>query len=136
MKILAQQPDVERAVVDYLTAALAARGNTASVGVVIPTIWNQDSTPFVQVALDGTPTIHYPISAEASVRITAWAYKTTDAKALVSLCEGLLLSAYLGGYSIARVKSLASVLPARDPDTLAQLAFIVVDVTTRFQVLP
>lgn len=135
MKILAQSPDVEQAVVDYLTLALAARAQTCTVGVAVPSTWQAGSTPFVQVMLAGTPTVKYPILAHASVQVTCWATNTSTAKALALLCEGLLLS-YMGDHRIAQIRSISGLLATRDSATQAQLAGIVVRVTARYQPLP
>ena len=44
-KPLAAAPDAERVTVDYLTTAMAARGETCTVGVVIPTVaWTPTTT--------------------------------------------------------------------------------------------
>lgn len=134
-KVLAQLPDAEHAVIVCLTAALIARGQSATVGTTVPTTaWASTSVPFVQVALDGTPTVDYPIRAAASVRITAWAYTNTAAKALANLCEGLLLS-YGGDRQISEILSLTGCVPSRDTATNAQLATIAVRVVLRYAVL-
>ena len=134
MKPLATAPDAERVVIDYLTAALAARGQDVTVGVNVPATWAAGTKPHVLVGWDGTPDVSYPIFARASVRITCWASSTTAAKALAGLCEGLLLS-HSGGPGVASIKSLTGVLPTRDPDTGAQLAMIAVEVRLTYTVL-
>lgn len=126
-KPLTRPPRAETVVVDILTAALAARAQDVTVGVIIPASWTVGTKPHVQVALDGTPSVTYPILWRASVRITAWATATTVAQDLVGLCEALLLS-YSGSVAVASVQSLTGVLPARDPDTGAQLASVSVRV--------
>lgn len=133
-KPLAVTPDAERVVVDYLTAALAARAQDVTVGVVVPAAWVAGTKAHVQVALDGTPSVQYPILWRASVRITAWHASTTTAKALAALCEALMC-AHPGSVSVASVKSLTGVLPTRDPDSGAQLASVSVRVNLRGTVL-
>ena len=131
---LAVAPDAERLTIDYLRPALAARSVTATVGVDIPTTWTTTSTQHVQVALDGTPSLEYPILARATVRLTAWAPSTTAAKALVSLAQGLMC-AHPGDASVASVQALTGVLPTRDPDSGAQLASVTVRLNLRMTVL-
>jgi len=133
-KPLAIAPDAERLAIDYLAAALAARSVTATVGVDIPTTWTTTSTQHVQVALDGTPSLEYPVLARATVRLTAWASTTTVAKSLVSLAQGLMCS-HPGSPTIASVQPLTGVLPTRDPDSGAQLASVTVRVNLRMTVL-
>lgn len=127
MKPLAVPPDAERIVVDYLTTALAARGQDVTVGVSIPITWSPlpisqgGSKPHVQVGHDGTPSGRYPITAKATVRLTAWASSTTAAKTLAGLVQGLLLI-HPGGGGVGSTQFLTGNLPARDPSTGAQLA--------------
>ena len=122
-KPLAVAPDAERLVIDYLTAALAARSVAAGVGVDLPATWAPTSVQYVQVALDGTPIIQYPVLARAAVRLTAWAANATASKALASLVQGLLCS-HPGSASIGSVQALTGVFPARDFATGAQLASV------------
>lgn len=133
-KPLSVVPDAEHIVIDLLTSMLAARSQDVTVGVVVPTSWANGTKPHVQVALDGTPELQYPILAKASVRVTCWHQSTTTAKALANLCMGLLLS-YEGNSQVAAFQSLTGVLPAQDPDTKAQLASIAVRAVLRFQAL-
>ena len=133
MKPLTIAPDAEHVTVDYLTPALAARGEDVTVGVNIPSAWDTSTKPHVQVALDGTPDVQYPILSVATVRITAWALSTTTAKALVSLAMGLMLS-HPGSTTVASVRPLTGALPTKDPDTKAQLASVTVRVNLRMSV--
>ena len=133
-KPLAVPPDAERVIVDFLTAALAARSQDVTVGVDLPTTWTTGTKPHVQVALDGTPSVQYPILASASVRATCWHASPTTAKALAALCQALLC-AHPGSVQVASVQPLTGVLPARDPDTGAQLASVSVRVNLRMTVL-
>jgi hypothetical protein len=130
MKPIAVPPDAEHVVVDYLTAQLAARSSTATVGVNVPSDWTPGRPAHVQVAHDGTPVVEYPALFRASVRVTCWDEATTDAKALASLCLAVLL-AHPGDRSVGSIRPLTGVLPARDPDTSAQLATIAVQVNLR-----
>lgn len=126
-KLLAVPPDAEHVVRDYLETALAARSQDVTVGVDLPTIWTTETKPHVQVALDGTPSVNYPVLWKATVRVTAWSSSTTTAKALAALCQALLC-AHPGDVSVASVQPLTGVLPTRDPDTGAQLASVSVRV--------
>lgn len=122
MKPLAAAPSAEKVAVDYLTAALAARGETVTCGVVIPTVaWTPTTTKHVQVALDGTPRVQYPIMESASLRVTCWSHDTVESQRLVRLCLGLLLS-HPGGSGVGSIRPLTGCLPTKDPTTGAQLA--------------
>lgn len=149
MKPLTVAPDAEHVVIDFLTAALAARladtyGNVytdiygsaanVTVGVNIPLTWTTATKPHVQVMLIGTPEVQYPILARASVGVTCWAASTTTAKALASLCLGLMCS-HAGGAGVTSIQALTGVQPARDPDSGAQMASISVQVNLRMSVL-
>lgn len=125
MKPLAVPPDAEHVAIDILTPALAARAQDVTVGVNVPSAWTVGTKPHVQVALDGTPDLTYPILWRATVRITTWHASTTTAKALVALCQAILC-AYPGSAAVASVQALTGVLPTRDPDTGAQLASVTV----------
>jgi hypothetical protein len=124
-KPVAVPADAERTAVDILTAALAARAQDVTVGVDLPAAWTSGTKPHVQVALDGTPELTYPVMWSATVRVTCWHSSTTTAKALAALCQAILCS-YAGSAAVASVQPLTGVLPTRDPDTGAQLASITV----------
>ena len=131
MKPLAATPDAERAAIDYLTPALVTQGKDVTVGVNVPTAWTKGTKAHIQVGLDGTPTVDYPIRATASLRVTVWHESTTTAKALAALCEGLLLS-HPGNSTTFNVRPGSGVLPTKDPDTGAQLATIGVLMNLRY----
>jgi len=123
-------PDAEHVAVDYLTSVLAARTQDVTVGVNIPATWVAGTKPHVQVALDGTPIVEYPILFRSTVRVNCWHASTTTVKALAALCQALLC-AHPGSVQVASVQPLTGVLPARDPDTGAQLASISVRLNLR-----
>ena len=127
MKPLAIPPDAEHVAIDYLTPALAARGQDVTCGVNIPTTWTSTTKSHVQVALDGTPEITYPIRWRTTIRLTAWASTTTAAKALAALAHGLMLQ-HPGSPEVGSVRPLTGTLPTRDPVTGAQLASVTVQV--------
>lgn len=133
MKPLAVTPPAERAVIDYLTPLLASHGKDVTCGVNVPETWTTATKAHVQVGLDGTPEVHYPIYADAAIRVTVWHASTTTAQSLAALCEGLLLS-HPGGTVVSGIKPGTGVLPTRDPDTGAQLATIGVSVRLRYAV--
>lgn len=127
MKPLVVPPNVEAIVGDYLRTTLLARGQDVTVGVVIPPTWSSTTKPHLQVALDGVPSVTYPVLWECSVRVTAWASGTTTAQTLVNLAFGLLCS-HPGSAQVGSIRPLTGCLPARDPDTGAQLASVTVEV--------
>lgn len=120
MKLAVTYPDVEHLVVDYLTAALEALGEPATVAVGVPINWTAGD--HLQVSLDGTPTGTHPVIVYGTVRLTAWASNTTRAKRLAGIAQGLLLAHPGGREGIATATFLTGVLPARDPKTQAELA--------------
>lgn len=129
-KPLLAPDDAEHLGVDFLTAALAARSEDVTVGVDVPSTWKKGTKAHVQVALDGTPTVDWPVWW-ATLRVTCWHESTTEAKRLARLTEGLLL-AYAGdGVSWAGCRPGTGVLPAKDRDTAAQLASITVRMKLR-----
>jgi hypothetical protein len=134
VKPLAIPADAERVVIDLLTAALTDRGQDVTVGVILPTSWTPATKPHVQVALDGTPDVTYPVLWRATIRVTCWASSTTTAKALASLSLSLLAS-HEGGGGVYSIRPLTGVLPARDPDTEAEMASVTVEVNLRGIVL-
>ena len=133
-KPLAVTPSAERAVIDYLTLLLAAHGEDVTCGVNVPSTWAPGTKSHVQVGLDGTPVVRYPIYADAAIRVTVWNASTTVAQAIAALCEGLLLS-HPGGPVVSGIQSGTGVLPTKDPDTGAQLATIGVEVRLRYSAL-
>ncbi len=133
-KPLAVPVDAERATSVLLLSLLTGRGEDVTVGVELPEKWKLGSKAHVQVALDGTPEVLYPVRARATVRITVWHDHTTNSKRLANLCMGLLLS-YPGDRDVASYQALTGVLPATDPDTKADLASITVRAVMRFTAL-
>lgn len=125
MKPLVAPPDGERLALDYLKAALTGRGETATVGIGVPGGWTTESGDHVQIGLDGTPVVEYPVLWRTTLRVTAWSPSTTEAKRLASLCEALLLS-HPGSPGWSGCLPGTGVLPTDDPDTGAALASITV----------
>lgn len=134
MKPLAVTADPERLCVDYLSAALAGRGETATVSIGLPSTWTTRSGSHIGVALDGTPTIDYPALSAATIRGTAWAASTTEAKRLAQLAMVLLLT-HPGSPAVFSVNPLTGLLPALDPDNGAPIASFTVRLNLAFTVL-
>lgn len=135
-KLVAVPPNVRKLIVDYLTPALIARGEDVTVGIDLPAGWTTASKPHILVALDGTPGATYPVTAAASIRITAFCatLSTYRAEHLSTLCQGLLL-AHSGGGGISGTEFLSGAIPAIDPDTKAAMSFVAVRVNLRYSVL-
>lgn len=131
MRPLAVVADAERVVIDYLTPLLVSNGEDVTVGVSVPVAWIKGTKAHVQVALDGTSDVQYPLRETAALRVTTWHESTTTAKNLARLCMGLLLS-HPGGGGVFNIRPATGVLPTRDPDTGAQLATIGVQVNLRY----
>jgi hypothetical protein len=128
MKPQVQARDAERLVVDLLTDLL--ENEDCTVGVGVPEGWTPSSPKHLQVASDGEPTSLWPVATQTTIRLVAHAGSTTEAKALCALASGLFC-AHNGEDDIVSVRSLTGVLPARDPDTDAELAAATVRVTVR-----
>lgn len=131
-KLVATPPNVRQIVVAYLTTQLAARGEDVTVGIDLPSGWTTASKPHILVALDGTPSAEYPVTAAASVRIAAFCATLSQYRAehLSTLCQAILL-AHPGGGGIASVQFLTGALATEDPTTLAALSFVAVRVNLR-----
>lgn len=129
-KLAVTYPDVERAVCDLLETLVAPHEPTVTIGVAVPDDWTIESAAHLQVVSDGISPRSRPVIARAAVRVVVRAASTTEAKRLAALAEGLLL-AHRGGDDISSITPLAGVLPARDPDTNAELASVSVSVTVR-----
>lgn len=129
-------PPLEPIVVAYLQDAFAELDETAEVGVGVPANWKPGSVPWVQVASDGTPRLSWPVAAHTTIRLVARAGSTTEAQRLASLAQGLLAAHPGSGRDegdIARVRVLTGVMPVRDTDTRAELAWTTCQVTQRSQ---
>lgn len=92
-----------RAVIDFLEGKIAE-----PVGAEFPSV-----APAVQVAWDGTPSVVYPVTQRASVRVTAWADGPTAAEALADKCVGFLAT-HPGDASVWGVQVLTGILPGFD----------------------
>ncbi len=122
-------PDVEVPVVDLLEAAFLHLGETVTVGVGVPSAWTPTSVSHIQVNCDGTPIIARQVVAFPTVRLTAWAGTTGEAKRLAALAQGLLCS-HRGG-AVTGTQPLTGVLPTRDIASHAELASTTSRVTVR-----
>lgn len=135
MRLAVTYPDAERLVRNLLAGELDSHGETCTVGVGVPADWTPASGSHVQVSLDGTPTGTHPVLVNATVRLVAWAANTTEAKRLAVLAQGLLL-AHNGGDGISSTQFLTGVLPARDPESRAEIASTTTRVTVRSELIP
>lgn len=124
MKLLRTYPDVERLVVDNLTAQVEG----FTVGVGAPSDWTTASDTHVQVNLDATAAVH-PITATSTVRLTAWSDSPTRAKQVVQECAALML--HTPGDGIVNVRPGAGLITAHDEDHDAELASLTLLVRTR-----
>jgi hypothetical protein len=115
---------------------MADVGETVTVGVGVPEGWTPDVTPHLEVAWDGTPVVFAQgVVYGATLRIVARAKTTTTAKRLASLAQGLL-TAHSGGGGITSFRPLTGPLPARDPDTRAELCSVTLRATARAVTVP
>lgn len=122
MKPAVIYPDAEVHARETLAALLSGEDCTVAIGR--PEGWTVDDAPHVQVSLDGTPIVQHPVVARSTIRVTVRARNTGTAKDLAALAMGLLLAEPM-------VQPLTGILPARDPDSDAELASFTVRVSTR-----
>ncbi|HET8581769.1 MAG TPA: hypothetical protein VFL65_00845 [Jatrophihabitans sp.] len=117
-----------------LRARLAERPEAyvsgAKVGARVPTDRDLDARrlPFVQVAVDGTPDVTYPVVARSTVRVTVWHVDDDQAHDAAQLAHGLVLAASTDSASFA---ALTGVLRAVDPASGCALASFTVRASTR-----
>ena len=133
MKLELEFPDVEIPVQTYLRERMSDLGENVTVGVNVPASWSQlnpNQRPHIQVANDGTPIVLHNLAAFVTVRLTAWAVTSAEAKRLAARAQGLLCG-HPGGEVIRGARPLTGVLPARDPDTHAEIASTTSRVTIR-----
>lgn len=138
MKPAVMPRDTEKFVVDFFTEdngdAIAELGE-CTVGVNVPSGWTPAWVPHLQVTSDGDPVGIWPIATRDTIRLTARAGTTSDAKELCGLALGLLL-AHNGDADISSTRYLTGVLPARDPQTHVELASATARVTVRTEPIP
>lgn len=91
-------PDVEDALVTYLTAELAARGDTASVHVRVP---NPRPDRFVRVPRVGGARANL-VTDNATIGVECWAVRGKQAHDLAQMVRGLIFA--LKGQTAAGVR--------------------------------
>jgi len=131
VKLIVTFGDAERLIVDHLSPLLPA----ATVGVGVPSARPVPAgevlpSDHLQVVWDGTPIVEYPVLARATVRLVAWAQTTSDAKALADTAQALLLGTP-APVGVASIRPITGIVPARDPDSRAELASFTVQVNLR-----
>ncbi len=118
-------PDPEPIMVDYLQAALDDLGETVTVSVGVPKNWKAEtSPPHISVAWDGTPWMRRYVAMRGAMRMTVRAETTGEAKRLALLAQGIT-------HAMPGVREQLGVMPTRDPDTEAELAWFTVGLTVR-----
>ena len=127
-------PPVEPLAVAAIRAGFTAHGEEATVGIGVPQGWTPKSPGHVQVVSDGTPRMSYPVAVHTTIRIVARHAQTTEAQRLCSLAQAVLTD-HPGSSGrpgeIARVRPLTGVMPVRDTDSRAELAWATCQVTVR-----
>lgn len=87
--------DPERLTIDYLTDAFDGRVEAYAPGTItsaFPAAALTGDGTHLQVELEASEGDDYPATERAQVRVTAYAAKRTNAKALASLAHALLLA--------------------------------------------
>lgn len=130
MKVATLIPDAERAFVAALTAMLNTAGEDVTCSVGVPAAWTPASKPHVEVTWDGTPGRDTDLVARCAIRVTVRAATTTEAKRIARVVYGLAPT-HPGGDGIVHIRQSTGPLPARDPDTKAELAAVTFLATVR-----
>ncbi|MDB2211828.1 hypothetical protein [Mycobacteroides abscessus] len=121
------QAEVRGAVKDWL----AGQNLGATVALSVPTDWTARKGPLLIVADDGGP-VRLPIKSRHTVRLTAYAPGPTEARRIATVAAGKLAESAPRPEGIAHVsKDIGGVLDARDKETGAYLASVLVPVTAR-----
>lgn len=121
MTVIATYPDVERAAIGLLEAAIAVHYPAVTIGVGVPTGWKPSSPPHVSVAVDGAFMRDHPVAGRYTVRFTVRAGTTTAAKEIANAVFALACG-HDGTGDISAIRPAAGVIADRDPDTKAELA--------------
>ncbi len=130
--------DAERAVIDLITASLSGRAESYFQSVTVGPGFPSGSTGVasvrhVQVELDGTPAVAYPVTERATVRVTCWLSKgkRTDVKAMAGIVQGLMLAQARGGSSLLAILPGTGRLVDADRDTGLSFCTFTVRVSTQ-----
>lgn len=121
MKPLVTFPDAEKAALDYLKPLLSARVESykpVAFSNTFPETAPAAGTTFLQVELDGTPTVAYPSTERATVRFTVWgaSLEGGNAKKAASLVQGLIAT-HPGDSAVFATTILTGRLKGTDPTT-------------------
>lgn len=118
------QADVLPTIKDWLNDRI-----TADVRLNVPDRWTTADDPVLVVADDGGP-VQWPIRSEHTVRLTAYGSGRTQVRAIAAQAAGLL--GYGRPTGIAYVDSdMGGILDARDPETGAFLASVLITVQAK-----
>lgn len=120
--------DVERMVVDYLTANLTDEP-TLTIGVGLPSSWRPSEPPHLQIDSFTTSSI-WPVVTRPVIRCIAWCASTTDAKRIASKAFALLMTPD-ESVEFAQALHLTGPDPIRDDSTHAEICSIEIQVTLR-----
>ena len=119
------QADVIPSVKDWLSTRI----EDAEVRLNVPERWIPANGAILVVADDGGPTL-WPIKSQHTVRLTAYGSGRTQVRNLASLAAGML--GYGRPTGIVHVDSeMGGILDARDPETGAFLASVLLTVQAR-----
>lgn len=126
MKPLVVFPDPVESIITYLTARLAEYEDDDFVSepqMVQVTAWyphgsslEAPAIPHVQVNLDGTFQVAYPVTKRATIRVAVWHANPSPAAKLASLVSGLMQT-HPGDGRVFAVNLLTGEMPTRDPNS-------------------
>lgn len=119
------QADILPAIANWLDPQIA----DAVVRLNVPDRWKPADGAVLVVADDGGPTV-WPVKSQHTVRLTAWSDGRTKSRGIARLAAGLLGNGRPTG--VAHVEQqMGSILDARDPNTGAVLASVLITAHAR-----
>lgn len=122
---------VQADVADAVKEWFAAQDIGAHAALTVPANWNPRAGALLIVADDGGPTL-LPVKSRHTIRLTAYAAGRTEARSVAALAAGKLAASRPRPQGIAHINSdVGGVLDARDKETGAYLASVLITVTAR-----
>lgn len=119
------QADILPAIRDWLDVRIS----TAAVRLNVPDKWTPSDGAILVIADDGGPTM-WPIKSQHTIRLTSYAAGRTQARSITARAAGLLGDGRPPG--VASIDSdMGAILDARDPNTGAMLASILLTAQAR-----
>jgi len=119
------QADIAPSIADWLGDII----NNADVRLSVPDKWTPADGALLIVADDGGPAM-WPIKSQHTIRLTAWAAGRSAARGIAAYAAGLLGDGRPPG--VANIeRDMGTILDARDPNTGAILASVLITAHAR-----